>query len=62
MIGRLVAVRVEDVGRSLQVTGLVAQPKNRKAAWSFKVTKGTADEAPAKVVALEEDREAARKA
>jgi len=62
MLGKLVAVRIEDVGTSLQVTGLVAQAKNRKAAWTFKVTKGTAAGIPAKVVELEEDRENAKKA
>lgn len=37
MIGKLVAVRIEEVGGEQHVTGLVAQAKNRKAVWSFKL-------------------------
>lgn len=56
MIGRLVAVRIEDVGSSLQVTGLVAQAKNRKAAWSFKVPLSESFQIAGYVEAAEADR------
>lgn len=62
MIGKLVAVRIDDDGTSLRVTGLEAQPKNRRVCWTFKVTKGTAVGAAEKVNELEETREDAKKA
>lgn len=62
MLGRLVAVRIDEEGPYLTVTGMVAQEKNRRAAWTFKVTKGTADGIPELVRAQEESREEAKKA
>jgi len=49
MIGELVAVRIDEVGEILTVTGMVAQQKNRRAAWQFKVTRGTQEGIPAEV-------------
>lgn len=62
MIGKLVAVRIDDEGPFMVVTGLQAGQKNRKARWSFKVTRGTASGIPEKVRELEEAHEDAVKA
>lgn len=62
MIGRLVAVHIQDVDDFLQVTGHVAQAKNRKRAWIFKVKKDAAGEIPDLVEMMEERREAPDKA
>lgn len=40
MIGKLVAIRIDESGTGQDVTGLVAQPKNRKAAWHFHLEPG----------------------
>lgn len=56
MIGKLVAVRVDDVGPTLMVHGYVAQAQNRKRAWSFEVPKGAEAAVPAKVEEMEADR------
>lgn len=56
MIGELVAVRIDDEGSSLRVTGLVAQEKNRREAWSFKVNKGASEQIAGYIAELEEAR------
>lgn len=38
MRGHLVAIRIDEVPEGRYVTGIVAQAKNRKRAWSFMVT------------------------
>lgn len=56
MIGKLVAVRVDDLGDCIEVYGLVAQQKNRKVAWHFQVRHKEAKLIPEKVEQMEKDR------
>lgn len=61
MIGRLVAVRIEERGGNQYVTGLVAQAKNRRAAWSFTLGPDERHKILEKVQEMEAAREAAKK-
>jgi len=58
MLGELVAVRIQNEGTGLLVSGLIAGEKNRKVGWSFETPVGDPSAIAAKVVEMEAARKA----
>lgn len=56
MRNKLVALRLEDAGDTVIVTGFKPNEKNRKAVWRFTMAKSDRAEMPAEVARQEEKR------